>query len=138
MSIRKKLFLDVVKHRGWNVEVYDIDFRKDDCLLNYGKDIMLKLTKDDKVIYLLVTGQIRVYGKRDGTEFVYRGKGYVRGVLTPYLRKYGNWENNNWFEVFYSEDWNFGGSVHYSLREAVDEIIDYIMQGRSRKRRIGE
>lgn len=122
--MNKKELLRVIKKYGWNIETYDIDFRLQDSILNYNKNVMLKLTKDENVIYLFVTGQIRIYGKRGGTEFVYKGGGNARGELTSYLRKHGNWENNNWFEVFDSEDWQTSGDVYYYLDDALDVVIE--------------
>lgn len=124
--MNKKDFLRLVKEKGWTTEHYDIDFRSQDAVLNWNKDVMLKLTKDNKVIYLIVTGQIRIYGKRTGTEFVFKGKSRVSGTLTPYLRKHGYWENNNWFEVHFDEHWGDGGTVGHSLIDAIDEVIEHL------------
>jgi hypothetical protein len=117
--------METIKGKGWNVEVDNIDFRKQDATLWFGFDSenpILQVSKGEHVIQLIATGEIRIYGKRN-KHFIYKG-GNPDGELTYYLRRYGNWQNNNWFEV------NHDGSSYetfetpfYLLNEAVQELL---------------
>jgi hypothetical protein len=117
--------MEIIKGKGWNVEVDNIDFRIQDATLWFGFDSenpILQVSKGEHVIQLIATGDIRIYGRKNA-HFIYR-HGKPDGKLTYYLRRYGNWENNNWFEV------NHDGSSYetfetpfYTLNEAVQELI---------------
>jgi hypothetical protein len=121
---RKQLFREIRKE-GWNIDVDNIDFRIQDVTLWYGFDSetpLLQVSKGKHTIQLIATGDIRIYGKRN-SHFVYKHR-RTDGKLTPYLRKYGSWENNNWFEI------NDDGSSYetfetpfYALNGAVQELL---------------
>ncbi len=124
-DLNKAKLVREIKAKGWSVDVDNIDFRKQDATLWFGFDSenpILQISKGEHTIQLIATGDIRIYGKRNA-RFVYKG-GKPDGKLTPYLRKHGNWENNNWFEV------NYDGSSYdsfeepfYVLNDAVHELL---------------
>jgi hypothetical protein len=98
--MNKRRLMKVIKARGWRVDVDNVDLRRQDATLWFGFDSenpILQVSKGEHVIQLIATGDIRIYGKRNA-RFVYRD-GKPEGKLTYYLRRYGDWENNNWFEV---------------------------------------
>jgi hypothetical protein len=114
---RKQLFREIRK-KGWSIDVDNIDFRIQDATLWYGFDSenpILQVSKGNHTIQLIATGDIRIYGKRNA-HFIYEG-GKPDGELTPYLRKYGSWQNNNWFEI------NDDGSS-YETEETPFHLLD--------------
>jgi hypothetical protein len=132
---KKQLLREVEKH-GWKVEIDNIDFRKKDAVLWRGFDSenpILQVSKGKHIIQLIAVGDIRIYGKRRNTYFEYDDEsGQEKGRLTRHLRKFGEWENNNWFEV------NTDGSSYeeleepyYTLDSAVNELLSRIKKAKS-------
>jgi len=82
---------------------------------------------------LIAVGDVRIRGSRGKAYFEYDDDtGEEKGNLTPYLRKFGEWENNNWFEV------NTNGSSYeeleepyYTLDSAVNELLSRIKKAKS-------
>jgi len=124
------------KGKGWKIEENNLDFRRQDCTLWYNTDTVVSLSKEGFWAEIIPSGDIRIYGKKDSTEFVYKG-GNPRGELTNYLRKNGEWENNNWFEVGVfrrvkqpNGDFVLEGGpdpeVAYNLNQAVSLLLDML------------
>jgi len=121
---RKQLFREI-RRKGWNIDVDNVDFHIQDVTLWYDFDSenpILQVSKEKHTIQLIATGDIRIYGKRNA-HFIYKG-GKPDGDLTCYLRKHGNWENNNWFEI------NDDGSSYetfetpfYTLNDVLQELL---------------
>ena len=108
---------------GWEVTIDNIDFRRQAPELwhGYDHDIILEARKGRHIVQIVVTGEIRIYSKR--RHFIYKG-GKPDGELTYYLRKYGEWENNNWFEVNMDRSsYEFFEIPHYTLNEAVEDLL---------------
>jgi len=122
--MNRKQLLKEIKGKGWNIDVDNIDFRKQDATLWYGFDTepILQVSKGKHKIELVATGDIRIYGKRNA-HFIYRG-GNPDGELTYYLRKYGRWENNNWLEVSADgSSYETFETPFYTLNDAVQEFL---------------
>ena len=122
--MNRKQLLKEIKKKGWNIDVDNIDFRRQDATLWYGFDEtpILQVSKGRRIIQLIACGDIRIYGKGKA-HFIFQG-GKPDGKLTYNLRKYGRWEDNNWFEV------NSDGSSYetfekafYTLNDAVQELL---------------
>jgi hypothetical protein len=131
---RKQLFREIRK-KGWSIDVDNIDFRKKDATLWRGFDSdnpILRISKGKHFIELIAVGDVRIRGRREKTYFKYDDDtGEEKGNLTPYLRKFGEWENNNWFEV------NSDGSSYeefeepyYSLDSAVSDLLSRIKKAK--------
>ena len=114
-----------IRKRGWNIDHNNIDFRRQDVTLWYGFDgeePILIVSKDNHVIRLIATGDIRIYGERNA-HFVFKG-GNPDGELTHYLRKHGSWENNNWFEIDQDgSSYETFETPFYTLNDAVEELL---------------
>lgn len=116
--------LKAIREKRWTIDVDNIDFRRQDVTLWFGfdgEDPVLQVSKANRIIRIIATGDIRIIGER--THFIFKG-GKPDGELTSYLRKHGRWENNNWFEV------DADGSSHdtfetpfYTLNDAVEELL---------------
>jgi len=121
---------------GWELTVKP-DFRRQDSTLYYEDSLAIEVKKGPYTVQVEAVGDIRIYGKRDShgehRHFVFKG-GKPSGELTYYLRKHGQWENNNWFEVFMWEkvaDANHQrdfssviDSVSYTLDEAASNLVE--------------
>ena len=134
--MNRKQLLKEIKKKGWNIDVDNIDFRRQDATLWYGFDgvppILViskeKRSKGKRIIELIATGDIRIYGKRKA-HFIFQG-GKPDGELTYHLRKNGRWENNNWFEIGevtiennHSTSYESCDTVFYTLNDAVQELL---------------
>jgi len=128
-EMNKKKLLKMITEKGYFVNVNNIDFRNKDCTNYYDcENPILKATslnKEKKTVELLCVGDIRIYGKTKG--FVYKG-GNPDGKLTNYLKKHGEWENNNWFEIEDNNDsknpmGEIGGDVFYDIDSAVTNFV---------------
>lgn len=116
---RKRLF-KILRARGWNVDIDNIDFRKQDVTLWYDFDSenpILQVSRNKDIVQLIAAGDIRITSERKC--FIYKG-GKPQGELTHYLRKHGEWGNNNWFEV------NMNGSSYESFEEPYYDLEDAI------------
>ena len=115
-----------LKKAGWEIEINNVDFRRQDAVFWYdydGNPPIIRITKGNNYIELVATGEIRIFGKRDGTCFVFKG-GNPDGEPTYYLRKHGRWENNNWFEIDENgSSYKTFEEAFYTLDDAVKELI---------------
>ncbi len=128
--MRKKQLFNQIRKKGWNIDVDNIDLRRKDATLWYGFDSenpILQISKEERTIQLIATGDIRIYGKRNA-HFIFKGE-KPEGKLTPYLRKHGTWENNNWLEI------NDNGSSYktfetsfFNLTDAIRELLSKLKQ----------
>jgi len=91
-----KLFKDL----GFESQ-FDCDFRKQDSTLYWydSYDVIITVSKDEWIFCVSPIGDIRISGKNEFNEFIFKG-GKPRGELTYHLRKKGVWDNNNWFDVY--------------------------------------
>jgi hypothetical protein len=105
-----------------NCEILDdfVDFRIQDSTNWYDSDTILSVKKDDKIYSLSAVGQIRIYTKNK--HFVFKG-GKPDGELNNYIKKNGEWENNNWFEITENGTADLG-DVFYELDNAVENLIE--------------
>ena len=129
MKLIKKEFQELIKDFGWKIDTYNMDFGTEACELYYDwENPLLEISKGEQYIRVMVIGDIRIYGKRDAL-FEYRG-GKAKGELTYWLRKNGQWENNNWFEIFYTDESGVEDSsiddVYFHISEVAWDILHKI------------
>jgi hypothetical protein len=123
--MNRKTLQKELKGKGYIINVNNVDFRVQDCTnyFNEGNPILKvsSLDKDKKTFELLCVGDIRIYSKKKS--FVYKG-GNPDGKLTRYLKKNGEWENNNWFEITENGECDLsGGDVFYDIDSAVTNFL---------------
>lgn len=114
-----------IKNAGYKIINDNIDFRKQDCTDWYDCDIVLSIQSLDKKrrrFDILAVGDIKIYTKNN--HFVFKG-GKPSGELTTYLKKNGDWENNNWFEITENGEADMG-DVFYELDSVIENLLERI------------
>jgi len=123
--MRKNKVLKIIKSKGWKVVINNLDFRRQapELWYEYTDIPILRIEKDGKYIELTVYGEIRIFGKRENTRFIYNF-GKPDGELTYYLRRHGEWWNNNWFEIDENgSSYEYFEEPFFSLDDAVKELL---------------
>ena len=120
----KKFVAEILK-KGCKIERNILDFRTQDCTDWWdAENPLLVVSCGKRKISLICVGDIRIYAKRKEMEFIYKGGAKHWGKLTPYLKKHGLWENNNWFEVI--DTAIYEPSIFYNLDDAAMHIIEVV------------
>ena len=120
-------FQKEVEKLGWTLTVKP-DFRRRDCVLYYEDSLAIEAKKGNTIVQVEAIGEIRIYGKRNRTRFVFK-YGKPDGELTAYLRKCGQWENNNWFEFIVYKDGkstDYYRDVEYTILEAARQFLEML------------
>lgn len=118
---------DVGKY-GYHIIENNTDFRKQDSILYRGLDgfnkSVLTVKQGDRIVSIIAVGDIYINSKKKS--FSYRHD-RDNGELTYHLRKYGDWVNNNWFEVIDTDELDgMNNPVSYYLNDAIEDLIGVI------------
>jgi len=131
--MRKREFFKKLRKCGYKIEVDNLDFRKRYPELYYNSPpVLLRIRKENICIELIVAGEICVYTDR----LYFRCKGgkpdtnVKNGKLTYYLRKHGEWEESNWFEVhvYRNGEEVYEPYICHTLNNACTYILDVIRE----------
>ena len=89
---------------GWKVTEFPTGYKHDDSVwfTDHNAEYILIAEKKGHRLTGMVEGDVRVYGKKEGDEFVFKHD-TARGKLTEKLCKEGRWENNNWITIDYHD-----------------------------------
>jgi hypothetical protein len=140
--VNKKQFVQAINKLGWKV-TKTADFRIKEVTLHYSEGVCLEvISPDDQyMVQAVEEGDILIVGKCDINgnclEFEYKGGSRHFGELSYYLRKTGDWMNNNWFSTliakrnesfgyFESITSPFNCDITYNLDDAAQSVLDTI------------